>query len=254
MNSDHLPFTDVLRTTWRLLTFRLKPEEFDAMSGRHLLVGLIFTWMAGVGRYWDAPRGHFLQYAGLGSVIYVIVLAAMLWLVIKPLASPGVGDYRRLLTFLALTSPPAWLYAIPVERFMEREEAASMNLHFLQIVALWRLALLVLYLRRAVRLKVGVCFVAVLLPMSGLVMALALLNLEHVVFELMGGMRDSDRTSADLSYQFVFVLGMMSMPVFKITFCVWVGLVLYSALERRKNSLNKKISGPSVPTSAADKR
>lgn len=237
MTCVRLPFADVLSTTWRLLTFRLRQDGFDAMGWRHLTVGLVFTWIAGVGRYWDSPRGHFLQYAGFGSVIYVVFLAGVLWLVIKPLTEPGVGSYRQIVAFLALTSPPAWLYAIPVERWMDRESAATVNLVFLQVVALWRVILLVLFLRRAMRLNTGLCVVAVLLPLAGLVMALALLNLEHVVLNIMGGLRETDRSPADLSYQFVVLLAMLSTPVFAVTFCVWIWTVVSIVLHRRKRRL-----------------
>ena len=33
-----------------------------------------------MGRYWDNPRVGLAQHLGLGSVVYVFVLAAVLWL------------------------------------------------------------------------------------------------------------------------------------------------------------------------------
>jgi hypothetical protein len=40
--------------------------------------------------------------------------------------------------------------------------------------------------------------------------ALSVLNLEHVVFDLMSGIREEDRSSADTAYTVVFVLSMFS--------------------------------------------
>ena len=55
----------VLRTAARFLTFRATREELLAVDGRHLAFGLAFTWLAGMGRYWDHPSAHLAQSTGL---------------------------------------------------------------------------------------------------------------------------------------------------------------------------------------------
>lgn len=57
-------------------------------------------------------------------------------------------SYWEMLTFVCLTSPPALLYAIPVDQFLSLEVARNINLIFLAVVAAWRVALLIFYLRR----------------------------------------------------------------------------------------------------------
>lgn len=101
--------------TWRVLTFRLPSSAIVEHWQAYLGFGLVFTWLAGVGRYWDHPRADLWQYLGLGSVAYVFVLALILWALLAPLG-PANWSYRNVLVFLTLTAPPAVLYAVPVER------------------------------------------------------------------------------------------------------------------------------------------
>ena len=92
-------------------------------------MGIVGTWLAGIGRYWDHPDAKILQYAGLGSVIYIFILAAFIWLIVLPY-KPLRWKYKTVLTFVSLTSFPAFLYAVPVEKFMKIEAAATVNAWF----------------------------------------------------------------------------------------------------------------------------
>jgi hypothetical protein len=201
----------VIAAVGRLLTFRLSHDEFVRLDRRHLAFGLGATWLAGIGRYWDHPDAHVLQYAGLGSVIYVVVLSMFLWLLIWPLR-PASWGYVRVLTFVTLTAPPALLYAIPVERFMPLDEAQSANLWFLLIVASWRVALLLFFLCRMAKLPAQLAFVASLLPLALIIVGLAIANLEQAVFTIMAGnpMDKSGHTPADRAYELVVLLAMLS--------------------------------------------
>ncbi len=103
----------LLLNEWRFLTFRPVSSAVPAHWRALLIFGLLFTWLAGIGRYWDNPRAHVWQYLGLGSVAYVFVLALIIWLLLAPLR-PKNWSYRNVLLFITLTAPPAILYAIPV--------------------------------------------------------------------------------------------------------------------------------------------
>lgn len=153
--------TAALRDLGRLLTFRLSRDGFRSFNRSHLILGLVFTWLVGMGRWWDDPGANLLQHLGVGSVVYVFVLAGLLWLVVRPF-SPENWKYCHVLTFVALTSPPAILYAIPVERFTELSTAREINVWFLATVAAWRVALLFFYLRRSARLTLFAVVVATL--------------------------------------------------------------------------------------------
>ncbi|HEX5966440.1 MAG TPA: hypothetical protein VFY51_10940 [Pyrinomonadaceae bacterium] len=214
----------LLHDEWRFLTFRPMSQAIRTHWRAYFVFGLIFTWLAGIGRYWDNPRAGLWQYAGLGSVAYVFVLALFIWLLLAPLR-PKNWSYQNVLLFLTLTAPPAVLYAIPVEKFMSLENARTANAWFLGLIAAWRVALLVVFLRRTGGLSRAATAVATLLPITIIVFVLALLNLEHVVFDFMGGRRSEQRTANDAAYGVVWVMAVYSFlasPVLLIIYLVFV--------------------------------
>lgn len=223
MNRESL--FDFFRTTGRLLTFRLTKEEFLQFDTRHLVFGLICTWIVGMGRWWDDPGANLLQHLGLGSIIYVFVLAAVLLLVAAPLR-PDNLTYKSVLTFVTLTSLPALLYAIPVERFTELSIARSINVWFLAAVATWRLALLLFFLKRIAGLPIFASVVVSLLPIMAIVTTLTVLNLERAVFDIMGGLRETG-TANDEAYGVLFGLTFLSMLLIIPTAICYVGLIIY---------------------------
>lgn len=196
----------------RLLTFRATREDFLRLGNKHLAFGVACTWVVGVGRWWDDPGANLLQHLGVGSVVYIFLLSLLLWLVAWPLRPEG-WSYRHVLTFVSLTSPPATLYAIPVERFTSLEAARSLNVWVLAVVAAWRVGLLFFYLRRHARLPAFSIAVAALLPVTLIVVVLATLNLERAVFDVMGGLRDKG-TANDGAYAVLFTLSLLSTLLF----------------------------------------
>ena len=166
------------------------------------------------------------QHAGLGSVAYVFSLALVLWLLVLPLR-PRRWTYRNVLLFVCLTSPPALLYAIPVERFMSGEAALATNAWFLGIVASWRVALLLVFLKRDAGLRAWEAVVACLLPLALIVVSLALLNLEHVVFNLMSGVRAEDQSANDAAYGVVVLLSLFSFVASPLLAIAYLWLVFH---------------------------
>ena len=220
------PGRSVLATTFRLLTFRATSAELSQLTGRHFLFGLLCTWVVGVGRYWDNPRVPLLQHLGIGSLIYIFALSLLIWVVMSPLR-PKHWSYFRVLTFVSLVSPPAILYAIPVEYYYSIETADSLNVLFLAIVATWRVALLFFFLRRLGGLKWFSIIAAGLLPLTLIVMTLTILNLERVVFDLMSGIRDE--TAAASSYFVLIVLSELSFLLFAPLLLCYAVLILKSS-------------------------
>jgi len=216
---------DVLGATGRLLTFRLSKEEFLQFDSRHLAVGLFFTWIVGIGRWWDDPGANLLQHLGLGSVIYVFVLAFIILFVAAPLI-PENWTYKPVLTFVTLTSPPALLYAIPVERFTELSTARSINVWFLAAVATWRLALLVFFFKRFAGLSVFASIVVTLLPIMAIVVTLTVLNLDRAVFNIMGGLRDTG-TANDEAYGVLLALTMLSIFLIIPVGICYLGVIIF---------------------------
>ncbi|HZG52420.1 MAG TPA: hypothetical protein VEZ40_09815 [Pyrinomonadaceae bacterium] len=228
----------VVRAAARLLTFRLTAAEFACLDQRHLFFGLLCTWLVGIGRWWDDARAGWLQHAGVGSLLYIFILAALLWIVVLPLR-PHAWTYRHVLTFVSLTAPPALLYAIPVEKFVSLASARSLNVWFLATVALWRVALLFNYLKRHARLRPPAIFTASLLPVTAIIVALTMLNLERAVFDVMGGLREQG-TANDNAYAVLFLLSLLSMLLFLPLIVCYVVLI---ALARSKSDEYRVASG-----------
>lgn len=180
---------NVLKTILLLLTFRLSREKMLEFDKRHFISALIGTWIVGMGRYWDDDKASLLQHLGLGSVIYIFVLAAFIWIIVKPF-KVDKWNYFTVVTFIGLTSFPAILYAIPVEKFVNIDTANSINAWFLAIVAVWRLCLLNYFLKRFTRLSYGNIVTVTLMPICLIISTLTALNLHRVVFNIMGGVHD----------------------------------------------------------------
>jgi hypothetical protein len=211
---------DLFKETYNFLTFSANGRFIQQHSTSLLKLGIVCTWVAGLGRYWDHPDAYWWQYLGLGSLAYVMILASIIFVLLMPFR-PNSWTYKNVLLFVTLTSPPAILYAIPVEKFLSMETSASINIWFLAIVAIWRVALYVYFLRTLAKLNGIVILVASLLPITLIIVTLSLLNLEHATFEIMAGINASEQTSADGAYLTVVVLSLGSailLPILVITY------------------------------------
>jgi hypothetical protein len=208
----------MLRTIFRLLAFQISEDELRSLDRRYFIAGLMGTWLVGMGRYWDDPGAKLLQHLGLGSVIYIFALALFIWLVVKPLRIEG-WHYFLVVTFIGLTSFPAILYAIPVERFTDIETANKINVWFLAVVAIWRLSLLFMFLIKVTRLNLVYVFTVTLLPIVVIITTLTVLNLHRVVFNIMGGVRNE--TPHDQSYEILVGLTIISMVLTPLLLIVY---------------------------------
>ena len=221
-----------LRFVARAVTGTLKAADFSGVDKSHFAAALILTWLAGIGRYWDNPRVSTLQHLGLGSVAYVFVLSAFLWLLIWPLR-PTRWKYFHVLTFVAAVAPPAFLYAIPVERFMTLDGARTARLWFLAVVATWRVILYFIFLVRYAELRQLRLFVAGIFPLTIIVFSLTVLNLERAVFDIMSGVDPSRGTSSDKAYAFLFTLSYYTLLVTPILALLYLFAIMVAYDERR---------------------
>jgi hypothetical protein len=222
------PLSKILRDQRDLLLFRPFKPAISEHWPAYLAWGLFTAWLAGVGRYWDHPDARWWQYAGLGSVAYVFVLALFLWVIVAPLR-PRNWSFVGVLIFVTMTSLPALLYAIPVEMFMSMENAQGANVIFLAVVATWRVGLLIAFLRRGAGLtRVGVA-VATLLPLTIIVTALVVLNLENAVFEIMGG--NMQQTQNDTAYAILMLISFFSVLASPVVLIAY-GIMVYRVWKR----------------------
>ena len=211
----------ILEEQFSVLTFRSVKPDLDNNFSSYLLYVLFVTWIVGVGRYWDHPAAHIWQYFGLGSIAYIFTLTTFLYLVVLPI-NPPRWSWKMVFVFVGFTSLPALLYAVPVERFTPLGTAQAINVGFLGIVALWRVALYVSFLRNGAGIGKFGTFIATLLPLSAIVVSLTFLNLEHAMFEVMAGIRDEERTANDTAYGVVLALGVLAYVMFPITLVCYV--------------------------------
>lgn len=226
-------FKEGFRRWLRILTFRASAKDYAALGPTDLLLGLCATWLVGMGRYWDDSKAGILQHLGLGSVIYVFVLGALLWAVAKPIMPTRIS-YLGILAFVTMTSPPAAFYAIPVERWMSLESANQINLIFLCIVALWRVGLFFHFLRRGGGFDWMQTIICGTAPLAIIFSTLVALNLHHVVFNIMGGIREADRTSQDAAYGLLWLLSILSMPISAACGLIWISFVILRLLRGRR--------------------
>jgi hypothetical protein len=222
----------VLKTIIKLLNFKLTRDEMLQFDQRHLIAGLIGTWLVGIGRYWDDNGANLLQHLGLGSVIYIFVLALFIWLLLKPFFVDD-WNYFTVLTFISLTSFPAIFYAIPVERFFSIEDANSMNVWFLALVAIWRLSLLYYFLKDFTRFGSGKVITVTLMPICLIISTLTVLNLHRVVFEVMGGIRNP--SPHDSSYLILMLLTGIS-ALLTLPLLIAYGVGIYNRIKERKTN------------------
>lgn len=224
---------ELFQVNERLLTFRATQSDFKSYSTSHLYFGLFCTWLVGIGRWWDDPNAEFVQRLGVGSVAYIFVLATIIWLLVLPL-KPRDWSYKHVVIFISFTSLPALLYAIPVEQFTSIGTAVTLNMYFLAVVAIWRVSLLVYYLIKHAALPIFYTLVVTLLPIVTIVVSLALLNLHKVVFNLMGGLREHDKSPHDGEYGVLILLSILSFYGIIPLLISYVGIVTHAQIFKKR--------------------
>lgn len=163
---------DLLRTALRVLFFRASTEELASLDRRHLALGLVASALAGIGRFWDNPGVSVLAHGGGWSVLHVFIVAAV-FVAVARLVRVKTVTTTGILTLVTLSAPPAALFAIPVERFLDPVSARFANLGFLLIVSTWRVALVAWYFTRVGELRAFEATVVALFPVTGVFAALS---------------------------------------------------------------------------------
>jgi hypothetical protein len=105
---------------------------------------------------------------------------------------------------------------------MDLDSAQIANGWFLAVVATWRVGLYLNFLVKVAKLSVFRILVATLLPLTAIIVSLATLNLEHVVFEFMSGIRPEERSPNDKAYLFIWLLSIFAYVTFPISLCLYL--------------------------------
>jgi hypothetical protein len=116
---------------------------------------------------------------------------------------------------------------------MSLQSAQLANVWFLAVVAIWRVALLLKYLINSAGLSGFCVVVATLLPLTLIVAVLAALNLEHVVFKIMAGLEDHEKSANDSAYMILIVITYFSVMASPVLLSVY-GWLVY---KRRKQNI-----------------
>jgi len=155
---------------------------------------------------------------------------------------------------VSLTSLPAVLYAIPVERFLAPGDARAANAWFLGAVAAWRVALLVTFLHGAGGIRGLSLAVATLYPLVFVVAVLAFLNLEHAAFDFMSG-TVRNTTPYDGAYHVVLILTGGSCYAFVPLSIIYLVLKARAASRRRAGeSASQQVRSANGPGAIASAR
>ncbi len=154
--------------------------------------------------------------ASVGSSLLLFTLVV----VAGRLYRGGAGHVGRLyLQFLALywmTAPLAWVYAIPVERFLSAPDSVRANLWLLGLVAAWRVVLII----RVICVLYGAnpASAGVLVLSFGDALVFVLMRTVDVpLLQIMGGVRlsESEQIIADVTGMLIF-LSAITAPIWLI--------------------------------------
>ncbi len=108
------------------------------------LIGALLVVTAGLARNYDhlslLKEGEWIYGPFAMSLFSAALIYGFLQLMLSIPAAKG--NFRTFLSFFWLTAPCAWLYGIPVERWMSLLDATKWNVAFLLIVSIWRICLM----------------------------------------------------------------------------------------------------------------
>jgi hypothetical protein len=193
-----------------------------AASRNAVWLGLLFVISAGFAREYDgeyllAEPWH-LALPFVASLGTSFLLFSLLWLLARGRSRAGVSffaGYRSFLGLYWLTAPLAWLYAIPVERFLDPVAAAEANLWLLGIVSAWRVFLMI---RVAIALFGASVFgaVASVLLFADVVALVLIYFTPMPVVSFMGGVHGGADAIVRNTSLIVGAAGVLTLPVWMV--------------------------------------
>jgi hypothetical protein len=209
----------------------------DIAASKHAIwLGLLFVLSTGFAREYDGedllhePWQLLIPLAASSATS--VLLYCVLWIVLRGW-STFPNEWRTFQSFVALywmTAPLAWIYAIPVERFLSPAEATAVNLLLLAVVAVWRVLLIIQVIAvifRAPSLQVAF---PVLLFANTVLIALTIL-VPVPIFAIMGGIRLSESEELMMGVTLVALLISQYTWIF-FGFCTLGSVFLFDPRER----------------------
>ncbi|MCA9047544.1 MAG: hypothetical protein KDA89_02380 [Planctomycetaceae bacterium] len=192
-----------LTTLLRYLCFDRTAIDRIATCRNAIWAGVTFALLGAVARHYDGAdlmaRPFYLLLPLAASL--TVATAVFGFLKIFPYNVSDPLTYRQFVTYVWLTGPMAWLYAVPVERFLSARDAAAANLWFLAAVSVWRVMLISRVISVRNRTSFPAALVRVLLVADTFVL-IGLFFTPLPVFNIMGGIRLSPRDQLILETAF----------------------------------------------------
>lgn len=217
-------YRSALADCGRFLTFRADEGLWDRLGLPHFLIGLMATWLVGIGRNWDFPEAPLFAKTGLPSVAYIFILSLVLLIMSWPVSYERL-NYGKILTLVAMTAPPGLVYAIPVEKMMSFDGAQAANLWFLAIVALWRVALAFYAFKNAGANTGWVTTAILMLPICTIVIGLVVSGRADFVIEIMGGVNRPQNINTGVN-QAISALYCLAWPLAALSLFIWIGAII----------------------------
>ena len=202
------------------------------------VVGFLFVVSAGFAREYDGEYLVAEPWHVLLPVVASVVGCFLMVVLIYPMVFFKTGDFRTktphatfrstFISFLNvywMTAPLAWIYAIPVERFLSPENATAANMLLLGIVAVWRVGLMMDCVQVLLKTK-WYAGVFVVMLFCDVVALFAYSYVRGPVFMVMGGVRLTE------SAQLILTIRLLTFLIGGATLLVW--LIGYLVLLFRK--------------------
>ena len=179
--------------------------ETVALNRASLWTGMVLVLITGIARNYDqlycleTPLwlfGPVLFSFFSGSFLFLILYKGFIRRHLEDPDSVSTGtQWRCFMSLFWMTAPIAWLYAIPVERFLNSYHAAQANLTLLAIVSLWRVLLMARVVSVLQKMKFLRAIGWVMVPACMEILVVGFLggfaNLNRRIMAGMGGMRNS---------------------------------------------------------------
>ncbi|MEQ8785445.1 MAG: hypothetical protein RIC55_04070 [Pirellulaceae bacterium] len=194
--------------------------EQIARAPQAIFVGLLFVLSAGLAREYDGEDLLHEPWHLLLPLAASLATATLLYLLVAGVGfcrgagiRPFLLRYRAFLSLYWMTAPLAWLYAIPVERFLSPLDSIRANLWLLGIVALWRVLLITRVVSVLYRTRYLAALLVVML-MADVVAVSVIVATPRPVVGIMGGIRLTEAESLiHATSCLIIIFGVLSIPI-----------------------------------------
>jgi len=221
------------RTMMRFQFGQADAIETVARNRASFFTGLVLVLLTSIPRNYD--QAYFMEspFWLVGPLIFSFFSGSFLFLILyfgyirRHLeASKTIlkkAQWRCFMSLFWMTAPVAWLYAIPVERFMTSYPAAKANLTLLAIVSLWRVLLMARIISVMQKMKFVRALGWVLVPACFEVLLVAVLStifsgdFSRQIMASMSGMRNAPEKELMMSaLGNIFMTALILLPIVAI--------------------------------------